>query len=268
MAPTRARMFSSQQGLFLALAFAELVVDPPDIFGLLVDQHGAAGIAARLEEGAALGRKVVIHADIGDDISAFVVVALHAQAELRANRRARAVGGQHIVGLEAIIAGRRGDAERHAVIAAIDAGQLALPAHVDEVAGGDRVVQILLDILLLQIVHRQVFFARGMRHLEPEDLFAAVVAAAEAPAQRLVEERRDRPDPLQDMHARPRDAERAAAVVKGILAVEQHAADSVARQHQCRGHADRAGADDHDRVPRRDAVQFGDMPRREVRIVK
>ena len=106
-----------EQGLVLALAFAELVVDPPDIFGLLVDQHGAAGIAARLEEGAALGREVVIHADIGDDIFAFVVLALHAQAELRANRRARAVGGEHIVGLEAIVAGRRGDAERHAVIA-------------------------------------------------------------------------------------------------------------------------------------------------------
>ena len=107
------------QRRFLALAFAELVVHPPDIFRLLVDQHGAAGIAARLEEGAALGRKIVIHADIGDHVSAFVVVALHAQAELRADRRARAVGGQHIIGIEAIVAGRRGDAERHAVVAGI-----------------------------------------------------------------------------------------------------------------------------------------------------
>ena len=102
-----------------------------------------------------------------------------------------------------------------------------------------------------------------MRHLEPEDLLAAIIAAAEPPAQRLVEERRDRPDPLQDVHARPRDAERPAAVIKSVLAIEQHAADAVARQHQRRGHADRAGADDHDRMPRRAAVQLGDMPRRE-----
>ena len=82
MAPTRARMFSSRSASCLALAFAELVVDAPDIFRLLVDQHGAAGIAARIEEGAALGREIVIHADIGDDIAAFVIVALHAQPEL------------------------------------------------------------------------------------------------------------------------------------------------------------------------------------------
>ena len=126
-----------------------------------------------------------------------------------------------------------------------------------KLAGSNCVVKILLDILLLQVVHRQVFFARRMWHLEPEDLFATKIAAAKAPAECLVDEGGDHSDPLQDMHARPRDAQRAAAVVKGVLAVEQHAADSVARQYQCRSHADRAGADDRDRMPRRCAVQFG-----------
>ena len=40
---------------------------------------------------------------------------------------------------------------------------------------------------------------------------------------------------------------RAAAVVEGVLAIDQHAPDAVARQHQRRGHADRAGADDQRR---------------------
>src|SRR4051812_7704607 len=51
-----ADVFLAHRFLF-ALAFAKLVVDAPDALRLLVDQHRAAGIAARLEEGAALGRK-------------------------------------------------------------------------------------------------------------------------------------------------------------------------------------------------------------------
>jgi hypothetical protein len=78
-ADTGADVFLAQSR-FLAFAFAELVVHPPDIFRLLVDQHGAAGIAAGFEEGTALGWKVVVHADIRDDVFSFVVLALHAQA--------------------------------------------------------------------------------------------------------------------------------------------------------------------------------------------
>ena len=125
-----------------------------------------------------------------------------------------------------------------------------------------------LDVLLLQIVHRQIFFARRLRHLQPENLFAAIVAAAEPPAERLFDKRRDRADPLQNMHARPRDADRAAAVIECVLAIDQHALDAVARQHQRRGHADRAGAHDQYRVPCRGAVEFGNARRREPRIVE
>ena len=107
-----------------------------------------------------------------------------------------------------------------------------------------------------------------MRHLEAKDLLAAVVAAAEAPAERLFEERRDRADPFQDVHARPRDADGAAAVVEGVLAIDQHAADAVSRQHQRRGHADRAGADDDDGMPCRRAVKLGHVPRRKDRIIE
>ena len=150
----------------------------------------------------------------------------------------------------------------------LDAGEFALPAHVDQVACRDRVVQEFLDVLLLQIVHRQIFLVWRMRHFEPEDLLAAVVAAAQPPAERLFEERRDRADPFQDVHARARDADGAAAVVESVLAIDQHAPDAVARQHQRRGHADRAGADDHDGMPCRGAVELGHAPRREVRIVE
>ena len=95
------------EGIRLAFAFAELVVHAPDIVRLLVNQHRAAGVAAWFEKGAAFGRKVVIHADIRDHVPAFVIVALQPQSEHGADRRARPIGGQHIVGIEPVIALRR-----------------------------------------------------------------------------------------------------------------------------------------------------------------
>ena len=129
-------------------------------------------------------------------------------------------------------------------------------------------MQEFFDVLLLQIVHRQVFFARRLRHLQTENLFAAIVAAAEPPAERLFDERRNCADPLQNVHAGTRDADRAAAVIKCVLAIDQHAPDAVTRQHQRRRHADRPGAHDQYRVPCRGAVKFGNAPRRKPRIVE
>jgi hypothetical protein len=150
----------------------------------------------------------------------------------------------------------------------LDIRQFALPAHVDEVARRGRIVQEFLDVLLLQIVHRQIFFAGRLRHLQPKNLFAAIVAAAESPAERLFDKRRDRADPFQNMHAGTCDADRAAAVIEGVLAIDQHAPDAVARQHQRRGHADRPGAHDQYRMPCRRAVEFGNAARRESGIVE
>jgi hypothetical protein len=62
------------------------------------------GLPLGSKEGAALGRKIVIHADIRDHITAFVIVALHAQSELRPDRRSRAVGGEHVFRVEAVVA--------------------------------------------------------------------------------------------------------------------------------------------------------------------
>ena len=266
-ADARADVFLPER-LFLALAFPELVVHAPDIVRLLVDQHRAARIAARFEECTALGRKIVIHADIRDHVFAFIILAFQPQAQHRADRRARAIRGEHVVGVETIVAGGRGNAERDTVCAALDADEFALPAHVDQIAGRNRVMQELLDILLLKIVHRQVFFAGRIRHLQPEDLLAAVVAAAEAPAQRLFDEGRDRSNPLQNMHARPREADGAATIIERVLAIDEHASNSVPCQNQRSRHADRAGADNHDRVPYRDAIELGDMSRRKIRIVE
>ena len=46
-----------------AFAVAQLIVDPPDVVGLLVDENSAPRIARRIEEGASLGGVVVLHSD-------------------------------------------------------------------------------------------------------------------------------------------------------------------------------------------------------------
>src|SRR5262249_46285144 len=69
-------------------------------------------------------------------------------------------------------------------------------------------------------------------------------------------------------HARPRDTDGAAAVVEGLLAIEQDRADAMARQRECRRHADRAGAGYDDRVARALALALGRVSDREDRIVE
>ena len=255
-------------GLFGALAFMQLVVDAPDVVGLLVHEHGAAGVASGFEEGAALGGEVVFHLHVGDDVPALVIFALQPQAEHRADGAARAVGGQHVVGVEGVVALRGSDLQRHAVLTRLDFGDLALPAHVDERLARDGVVEELLDVLLLQVVHRQVLFAGRVRHLQAIDLRAAVVAAAMRPAERLVDKGFHRAGALENVHARARDANRPAAVVERVLALEQHAGHAVARKDQRRRHADGAGADDHDAMLRARPVQFRDVLGSETRVAE
>ena len=252
----------------LALALAQLVVDAPDVVGLLVDQDRPAGIAGRLEEGAPLGREVVLHADVGDDVAALEVLAGQAQPHHAAQRASRAVGRQQVAGAQRVRPGRRGDVECDAVGVAAQAGNLALPACVDQRVARDGVPQVLLDVLLLQVVHRQVLLMVAVRHLQPEDALPAVEALAVPPAQRLGEERLDRADPLQDLQAGAGEADRTAAVVEGFLAVEKDARDAVARQRQRRRHADRSGAGDRNGVAGRVAALLGHRAGGEHRVVE
>jgi hypothetical protein len=198
IAPTRSRIL---QRLRLVFARPELVVDAPQVVGLAVDQHGAARVAGRIEEGASLGRKIVRHLHVGDDVSSLVVLAGEPQAQHRAERRTRPVRGEHVLRLEFVTAPGGLDAKRHEPPILPHGRGRGLPAHVDQRLTRDGVMQELLGVLLLQVVHRLVFFADGMRHFEPEDLRRAEVAAPMPPGQRLGEEGLDRADPLQDPHA-------------------------------------------------------------------
>src|SRR5690606_33665845 len=68
---------------------------------------------------------------------------------------------------------------------------------------------------------------------------------------------------LHDFEAAAGDADRSATEADGVVGLDQHARNAVAREAERRGEANRAAADDHDRVALRfDAIpQFG-QPRR------
>ena len=120
--------------------------------------------------------------------------------------------------------------------------------------GGDRLPQIGLDILLLQIVHRPELFIRAVGHVEFKDLAATIEAAPGGPAKRLVEERRQRADPFEDVKAGPRDTDGAAAIVERVLAIHKQHGHALCGKAQGGGHADRAGTGHDDPVaplPRR-----------------
>ncbi|MPL98953.1 hypothetical protein SDC9_45165 [bioreactor metagenome] len=248
------------------LVIAKLIVDAPDVVGLAVNEHRRAGPAGRVEKRAADRRIVVLHLHVGDDIAALEILPLQAQAKLAAHRAARPVGGQNPTGVEAVASLGIGDGQPRAGLVDLDPLEPALPARLDQRVGLDRLPQIGLDELLLEVVHRAEFLFRPVGHVELEDLPAAVEAAPRGPAERLLEEGRDHAEAVEDGIALPRDADRPAAIVEAVLRLDQHRGDALLGKRQRRDHADGAGADDGDGHVARKSRARRALGRRELRI--
>ena len=78
--------------LLRAFALAQLIVDTPDIFWLAMNQYRAAWPARRIEQRATDRRIIMVHADIGNNVTSLEILALQTQSTHRADGRARAVG--------------------------------------------------------------------------------------------------------------------------------------------------------------------------------
>ena len=97
---------------------AELEIDAPDVVRLLVQQRRAAVVERRVEPEPALGREVAPHLHVGDEEAVFERPRPGRRGRAcRAQGRARAVGGDHPIGLELVGAVGRLDGEGHAVVA-------------------------------------------------------------------------------------------------------------------------------------------------------
>jgi hypothetical protein len=106
--------------------------------------------------------------------------------------------------------------------------------------------QVLLQVLLLQVDHREEAVVRIVRCLHAVHALAAVERIAKAPGQAVGRDGRVHADLLQDFHGAAREDDGAAALGDLQLGFEQHAGHAQARQLQRGKQADRAGADDDD----------------------
>ena len=235
--------------LVRVLAVAQLVVDAPDVVGLLVHQHGRAGVAGRVEVGQPLGGALAVEQDVDDDVAALVAGALELQAERLAQEAASAIGGDHPVGVDAVVAGRSRHREARAVVASLDAGEPGLPADVDQVVQLlGAIEQDLLDAVLRQVDHRRQLLVLVGRHAEMQHLGVAVVAATAGPRQADLQEAGQGAEALGDLQAAARDADRAAAEAHRVVGLEQDDRHAVMGQAQRGAVAHRAAADHHYRA--------------------
>ena len=73
------------QRLFLVLVVAKLIVDAPDIVGLLMHQHGRSRPRVGVEQGEPLDRHRVLHLDVGDDVAPLEILPGKPQPHHRAD---------------------------------------------------------------------------------------------------------------------------------------------------------------------------------------
>ena len=99
---------------------------------------------------------------------------------------AGAVGGQHPIGVQGIVAVRVAHLQGHAVLQRLDTDHFGLPAHVDQRIALDSLVQKGLGVLLLQVVHGPVLVMRPVGHMKVKDLLASVAGTTRTIGQGMV----------------------------------------------------------------------------------
>ncbi|MNS77683.1 hypothetical protein D3C72_1112680 [compost metagenome] len=252
------RHIFQQHGRLRILVVAQLIVDAPDIVGLLVHQHCRAGIRRRVEIREPFRRTVALQVDIDDHIAPFIAGALQFQAQRLAHDTAPAIGRHQPVRVNLVGFVGRGNRDRGAIGAPVHAGGPRLPADIDQfrLAFG-RVEQELLDMILRQVDHGRQLLVRVLRHREMQHFLVAVKTAPTGPRQAFADKTVERAQAFDDFQAAPRDADGAAARAHAIVGLDQHAAHAVAGQAQGRGQAHGAAADDqHRNMLRRCARRF------------
>ena len=229
----------------------ELQVDAPDIVGLAMHQRRLAGVEARIEPEAALGRDVGRHPDVGDQELVLEGDAGKFQPEQIARGRARAVGGDQPVGVERVGPIVGGDGQPHMIVARGDADELVLPAQVDGVDLADAIAQSLLEIILLQIDEGRHLVPGLGQQVEREHEIVAEEDLAEFPGDALPDQRLADAEAVEDLQRALRPADAARALADAVGVVDEHDRHAAQAEIDGAGQAHRSGADHHHRPAHR-----------------
>ncbi len=205
----------------------------------------------RIEPEPALRREFRRHAHVGDEELVVEDLAAEIEAQHRPHRRARAVAGDQPVGRQIVGPVGRLDRERGMVAMVLDCDNAIAPAQIDFGAIPHPVDQMLLDVILLEINEGRHLVAALRQEVESVELVLALEDAATRPAHPLLQHRLRATQPVEDLQALLREADRPAALADPIGVVEQHGRNAALRQIDRERQADGPGADDHHGMMRR-----------------
>ena len=199
---------------------AELEIDAEHLVGLAMQQHRLAAMEGRIEPEPALGRKLRLHAHVGDQEAVVEHLAVEAQAHHGADRAAHAIGGDDVLRGQPVDAIRRLDLQPHLLAILLDADDLVLPAQIDFGKIGAALDQVLLDIILLQVDEGRETLMRLALHLELVDQPLADIELAGVPQHALVQHALRHAQPVPDFQRALRPADGAAADRDGVVFVQ------------------------------------------------
>ncbi|MCY1509034.1 hypothetical protein D9M68_433630 [compost metagenome] len=224
---------------------AELEVDAPHAVGLLVQQHALAGVERGVEPEAALGGQLRVHRDVGDQEAVAEHAALGFLPQHLAQVGARAVAGGHVAGLQAVLALGRFHGQHRAVVALRDAGDLVVPAQVDQRQGRGAFDEVALDVVLLQVDEGRALVAGLGQQVEAVDLLVMEEHLADVPRHALVHHAVAAAEAVEHLERALGEADRARSAGQAVVVVEQHHGHLPQGEVDGEREAHRAGAHDH-----------------------
>ncbi len=243
--------------LFLAIRVGippELEVDAPDVVRLPVQQRRLPGMKRRIEPEPALGRKVRLHVDIGDQEAIAEHLPFRFEAEHRTHRTLGAVADDQPLARELIFAFRCCDPHQHVFLARRDGNDLVPPANLRLRKLTEPVDQAFLEMVLLQVDERRAVMAGLRQQVERIDLLVAEEDPAHFPFHALANDSLAAAETIEDFERTFRIADRARPDADGVVLVEHDDRNVLLCEIDRRSESDGPCADDDHRPALRRSV--------------
>ena len=239
---------------------AHLEIDAPDVVGLLVDQRGLSGIERRVEPEAPDRGEVRFHAYVGNQEVVLEYPAYEIQSQGLPYRAAMPVRGDQVIATEPVFPCGGAHGHDDLVGAVLDTDYLVLPADPGLRMLRKQVDQVFFRIELLQVDKRGELLFLVRQQVELVDRFGclAEIDPALVPHHAFFHHAPAGADAIQDLQRTLRPADSARTVTHGVVFLQHHGADAVARQVYGAGQANGSSTcDDH--------REMGDCPAVDLR---
>src|SRR5579864_7461729 len=214
---------------------AQLQIDAPDVVGLTVQECRASRMESRVEPEAALGRKIRLHAHVGDEEAVFEHLSLEVEPESAADGAAHAVSGDQVIAAQPVASVGSLDLDFDMIGTRRHAGDAILPAEI-EAAPHQRLGFGDEDFLgqdLLQIDEGGEAMPAFRQQVELVEQLLAVEHLAKIPSDTTRDHALGAAEPVEDLERTLRPANGAAAGADGIVLIQQHSRNALVHEINC-----------------------------------